>query len=375
MKILQLAPLWETVPPPAYGGTEAVVSVLTEALVRRGHTVTLWASGDSRTRASHRFVFPTSLRSATTIADRYPHDWFHVASALAEARGFDLIHNHAGELPMALASLIDVPMLSTMHCQITADTLPIWQNYRGWYNTISHAQQRALPASLGGTSAGPIYNGIDVESFPFSAQRGDYLLFLSRLSAEKAPHLAIEAARRVGMRLVLAGKVDWRDEAYFHAFVRDQIDGDQVVFAGEADAILKRQLYRDCACLLLPLSWEEPFGLVITEAMACGAPVIAFPRGSARELVLDGVTGFLVENVDEMVSAIRRAGQIDPRACRRWVEQHFSAPQMVDAYLAAYHRIVETGEPVAALRLPVTLGEDVGHFSPAAIEAGARSGL
>lgn len=343
MKILQLAPLWETVPPPAYGGTEAVVSALTEELVGRGHKVTLWASGDSSTSARLRSVCQFSLRSAG-VADRYPHDWLHIASALAEADQFDIVHNHAGELAMAFSATTPAPMLSTMHCQITPDTQAIWDRYDGYYNTISRAQRETMPSVQGGRFVGPVYNGIDVASFPFCSEKDAYLLFLSRMSEEKAPHLAIEVARRAGMRLVMAGKVDWRDEPYFNRMVREQIDGTQIVFAGEADARLKRELYRKALCLLLPLCWEEPFGLVMPEAMACGTPVIAFPRGAAPELIVDGKTGYLVEDVDQMVAAVGRIAAINPADCRRHVEQRFGIGQMAAAYEAAYASILDSEE-------------------------------
>jgi glycosyltransferase involved in cell wall biosynthesis len=344
MRILQLAPLWETVPPPAYGGTEAVVHDLVEGLVARGHDVTLWASGDSTTRDTSRSVYHRSLRRADDLADRHPHDWRHIASALDDAArgGYDLIHNHAGELPLAFLRLLNVPVLTTMHCNPTPDTLPIWLEAGGWYNTISRSQYERQGLPSGPRFAGPIYNGIDTASFPFSAEKDGYLLFLSRMAEEKAPHLAVEAARRLGMRLVMAGKVDWRDQPYFERVVQPLIDGNDVLFLGEADAHVKRALYRNASALLLPIQWEEPFGLVMIEAMACGTPVIAYPRGAAPELIVHGETGFLVADVDGMVDAVRRLSDIDPARCRAWVEERFDTSRMVDDYLDAYTRILSS---------------------------------
>ena len=297
MRVLQLAPLWETVPPPRYGGTEAVVSVLCEELVRQGHEVTLCASGDSVTSAELSSVYPRSLRTADDLQDRQPYDWMHIALSLRAADGFDIVHNHAGELAMAMSHLVDVPMLSTMHCLVTPDTQFVWDRYCGWYNAISHAQRRAMPPVRGGTYCGVVYNGIDVESFPYEEQKEDYLLFLGRVAPEKGTHLAIEAARRLGKRLIIAAKVDRADRQYFHDSVEPLIDGDLIQFVGEADGTLKRKLYARAYCLLVPICWEEPFGLVMVEAMACGTPVIAFARGAATELVVDGETGFLVHDI------------------------------------------------------------------------------
>ena len=341
MKILQIAPLWETVPPPAYGGTEAVVSVLTEELVRRGHEVTLYASGDSRTRAELLSVFPHSLRTARDLQDPWPYAWLHSALALKEASEFDIIHNHAGDLTMAMAHLVpDIPMLTTMHCLITPDTKFIWDRYPGYYNTISMSQRRNMPPLAGGHFVGVVYNAIDVRSFPYDERKEDYLLFLSRISVDKMPHLAVEAARRTGHRLVIAGKVDRVDEHYFNTVLAPLIDGKQVQFMGEADARLKRELYRKAYCLVLPLTWEEPFGLVMIEAMACGTPVVAFGRGSVPEVVVDGETGYIVNDVDEMVDAVRRVERISPRRCRQHVEDNFDAPLMANRYLQAYQRII-----------------------------------
>jgi len=341
MKILQIAPLWETVPPPAYGGTEAVVSVLTEELVRRGHEVTLWASGDSRTQAELVSVLPHSLRTARDLQDPWPYAWLHSALALREANEFDIIHNHAGELTMAMAHLVpDVPMLSTMHCLITPDTKFIWDRYPGYYNTISMSQRRNMPPLAGGHFVGVVYNAIDVHSFPYEERKEDYLLFLSRVSVDKMPHLAVEVARRSGRRLIIAGKVDRVDEGYFNSVLAPLIDGKQVQFMGEADARLKRELFAKATCLILPLCWEEPFGLVMIEAMACGTPVISFGRGAAPEVVVDAETGYIVRDVNEMVDAVGRVDRIEPRRCRQHVEDNFDAPLMANRYLQAYQRII-----------------------------------
>ena len=354
MRILQLAPLWETVPPPGYGGIEAVVSVLCDELVRRGVDVTLCASGDSLTSARLQSVYDRSLRTAHDLENPSPYEWMHAALSLREAEGYDLIHNHAGELAMAMSHLVDAPMLTTMHCLITPDTQLVWDSYRGWYNTISHAQRATMPEISGGCFAGVVHNAIDVESFPFSGQKDDYLLFLSRISPEKGTHLAIEAASRLGVRLIIAGKVDRVDRAYYHEVVEPLIDGEQVVFLGEADASFKRDLYQRASCLLMPSCWEEPFGLVMVEAMACGTPVVAFARGAAPEIVVDGVTGYLVEDVDGMVEAVRNAERIDPARCRQHVSDRFSPQVMAERYLASYRTILDRTARQRPLALPPT---------------------
>ncbi len=352
MKILQVAPLWERVPPPGYGGTEAVASVLTDALVRAGHQVVLRASGDSITLAELRSVYPRSLRGAPAIANGAPYDWVHAAAAVADGSEFDVIHNHAGEPVMALAGLVDVPMLSTMHCLITPDTQFVWQHYGGYYNTISRAEINTVPALERPRYVGVVYNAIDVAAFPFREEKEDYLLCLNRIAPEKGTHIAIEVARRAGRKLVIAGKVDAADREYYENMIRPLVDGRDVVFLGEADYHLKRELYSTAACALMPICWEEPFGLVMVEAMACGTPVIAFARGAAPELILDGETGFVVRDVDSMVAAVGRLETIEPLRCREHVEANFDIPVMVEGYLRLYRQIVgataalaETGPP------------------------------
>jgi glycosyltransferase involved in cell wall biosynthesis len=350
MRILQIAPLWESVPPPAYGGTEAVVHLLVEELVRQGHDVTLWASGDSRTSARLKSCCPQSLRSAEDIYSKSIYSCQHASLALKDAGDYDIVHNHAGEEVMAISSLLpDVRMLTTMHCVITKDTRRIWDSYRSYFNTISWSQRRLMPEIYGDHFAGVAYNAIDVGSFPFHREKADHLLFLSRMSPEKGPTQAIEVARRTGRRLVMAGKVDPKDREYYKREVAPLIDGDQIVFEGEADAVLKRRLYRDAACVIMPIQWDEPFGLVMPEAMACGTPVIVFNRGAAPEIVQHGETGFVVDTLDEMVDAVSRTHTIDPAFCRLRAQQRFDAPIMARRYIDIYESILERGHRVPAM--------------------------
>jgi glycosyltransferase involved in cell wall biosynthesis len=197
-----------------------------------------------------------------------------------------------------------------------------------------------MPPVRGGEFAGVAYNAVDVHSFPFQSEKGDYLLFLSRISPEKGPEIAVEVARRTGRRLIIAGKVDVVDREFFADVVEPLIDGHQIIFKGEADAKMKRDLYRSAACVLMPITWDEPFGLVIAEAMSCGTPVVVFARGAAPEIVEHGETGFLVNDVDEMVDAVGRLRTIDPAYCRARMEQRFDAPVMARRYVDIYESVL-----------------------------------
>jgi glycosyltransferase involved in cell wall biosynthesis len=351
MRILQLAPLWERVPPPAYGGIEYMVSVLTDELVRQGHEVTLVASGDSQTTASLSAIRHTSLRTAADVSDAAPYTWLHVARALKQAKAFDIVHNHAGELAMAMHRLADVPMLTTLHNLITPEAAAIWAGYKGYYNTPSRSAAHNLTYP---NFAGVVHHGLDVASFPFLADKQDSLLFLSRMSPEKGPLKAIEVAKRLGKRLIMAGKVGDQDREFFSTRVAPLIDGNLVQYVGEADYDLKRELYAQACCLLFPITWNEPFGLVVIEAMACGTPVIAFRRGAAPEIVADGLSGYLVGNVAEMADAVKRIGEIDPIAVRSYVERRFSVQAMAKAYVQIYEGIVapQRGRQRQPVRLP-----------------------
>jgi len=256
-------------------GRRQSLAFLPMVLFRAGHDVTLFASGDSKTLAKLYSVYPRSLRTAHNLRERAPYDYLHNVIALREAEDFDIVHNHAGELAMAMSHLIKTPMLTTMHCLITPDTKIVWDHYPWFYNTISYAQRKIMPNIKNKNFAGTVYNAIDVETFPFSEEKDDYLLFLARIAPEKGTHHAIEVARKVGKKLLIAGKVDEVDRAYFEKEIKPEIDRKQIQFLGEADAKQKRMLYARACCLLAPISWEEPFGLFLIEAMACGTPVIA----------------------------------------------------------------------------------------------------
>lgn len=336
MRIAQIAPLDCRVPPIAYGGIEIVASLLTEELVRRGHDVTLFASGDSVTAAKLYSVCPHFLRGSDRDKDIL--NMLNVASCLEQAERFDIIHNHQFE-GLATAGLVKTPVLTTLHGGLKGDWLTLFSAYKGYYNTISRSAKALLPEKEG--FVGVIYNAIDCKSYPFQEKMGDYLLFLSRISEEKGTHIAIEVAKRLKRRLIIAGNVNTIDEQYFEQRIMPQVDGDIVQYYREANSEQKRELFANALCLLMPITWPEPFGLVMVEAMACGTPVIAFNRGAAPEVVIHGKTGFIVEDVDQMVEAVGELDRIDRRACRDHVERHFDVPRMADEYLNAYYWILE----------------------------------
>ncbi len=353
MRVAMVAPVEMRVPPVGYGGTELVVSLLTEELVRRGHDVTLFASGDSATNAKLVSVCDKFVRGSGR--DGGILTMLNVLNCLEQADFFDIIHNHTCFEGLSTAGLVSTPVLTTLHGGLAGDGLLLFEHYRGWWNTISNSAISLLPTK--DRFVGTIYNAIDVESYPFNGgRRDDYLLFLSRMSYEKGPHLAIEAARRLKLRLVLAGNVGSVDQEYFQVQVLPHVDGDAIQYVGEAEFQYKRELMAGARCVLASITWPEPFGLFMIEAMACGTPVVAFNRGSAPELVRHGVTGYVVETLDQMVQAVQQVHLIDPKDCREHVGQHFDVPRMTDDYLAAYEGILdaETGVKTEA-SLPAAL--------------------
>ena len=348
MKIGIISPLEMRVPPAGYGGTELIVSLLTEEYVKRGHEVTLFASGDSITGARLVSVCPHYLRN--TNRDKNVLNILNVVSCLKKASDFDIIHNHTELEGMSLAGLIKTPMLTTLHGNLKGDWKLLFTNYDGWYNTISQSSKALLPGKE--RFAGVIYNAIDVKAFPFNgAVSRNYMLFLSRISHEKGPHLAIEVAKKLGLRLVIAGNVDSCDEKYFREEVLSKVDGDLIKYVGEANFEKKIELMAGAYCLLAPITWSEPFGLFMVEAMACGTPVIVFNRGSAPEVVKHGQTGFVVNTITEMINSVEKVSDINRLDCRKHVEKRFDAPRMAGDYLEAYD-LVLTGStaPMTTVR-------------------------
>lgn len=341
MRIAIISPLDMRVPPLAYGGTELVVSLLTEELVRRGHEVTLFASGDSVTSAKLESVCPHFLRGSNR--EKGVLNMLNVVACLEQADKFDIIHNHTQFEGLSTAGLVNTSILTTLHGNLRGDWIFLFHHYKGWYNTISRSAKSLLPEKEG--FEGVIYNAIDVQSYPFNgSERETHLLFLSRMSPEKGPHLAIEVAKRLGRRLFLAGNVDTMNQEYFNAEVLPHVDGDQIRYVGEANSYLKRDLLAQAHCLLVPITWPEPFGLFMVEAMACGTPVVAFSRGAAPEVVKHGETGFVVHTLDEMVEAVGQVHRINPARCREHVERNFDVPRMVDEYLGAYQRVLSASQ-------------------------------
>ena len=332
-----VAPLEIRVPPVAYGGIELVVSMLTEELVRRGHDVTLFASGDSVTSAKLVSVvsefFRKSERSSSALT------LLNVVSCLERADDFDIIHNHTSLEGFATAGLVKTPMLTTFHGGLAGDLLVLFNHYKGWYNTISQSALNLLPPKE--HFAGVIYNAIKCSEYPFNdGNRGEYLLFFSRFSPDKGPHLAIQVARRLNIPLIMAGNLHPVEHEYFKTQVLPYVDGKMVKYEGEVDDTRKKELMANAKCLLAPITWPEPFGLFMIEAMACGTPVIAYNRGAAPELVQHEETGYLVNSLDAMVDSVKKIERIDPWKCRQRVLRNFDVPVLADNYLKAYEHIL-----------------------------------
>lgn len=341
MRIAQVAPLWERVPPPAYGGIELVVGLLTDELVKRGHEVTLFASGDSLTLAKLLSVHPRALRLDNTVKDYSIYELLNLASVYEQAEEFDLIHSHAGHTPLVYTKLVKTPTVHTLHGIFTPDNQKIFQYAKKQpYVSISDAQREP---KLGLNYISTVYNGIDVSSYEFYPQPLDplYLAFVGRISPEKGTHLAIQIAKQTGWQLKMAGKVDRVDIEYFNEAIKPYIDGKQIQYLGEANHTEKNAIMGAAYATLFPITWQEPFGLVMIESMASGTPVIAMRMGSTPEVIADGETGFLCNNIQECIEAIYQIEKVNRYTCRRYVENHFSVKQMTDGYEAVYKQILK----------------------------------
>jgi glycosyltransferase involved in cell wall biosynthesis len=339
LRVAMLAPPWISVPPPGYGGVEAVVSVLSEALVRRGNDVTLFCAPGSISTAR---VVTLLEESHPDEIERSLFEVDHVSRAFAAIdrdRGtlrFDVVHDHCGFTALAMADRLDTPLVHTLHGQFTHATAAFYTRHQSKATlvAISRAQRAQAPRSMRGMAVIP--NPIDVQGWPMQERKQDYVLWVGRMTAEKGPQRAIAAARAAGVPLVLAGVIQPGQRSFFDREVAPHIDGERVSFLGEIGGAPKRSLFAGARALLMPIRWEEPFGMVMVEALACGTPVIAFPAGAASELVVDGHTGFLVRDERAMAAAIGRLDSISASDCRAWVAEHCDIDVVAEAYEAAY---------------------------------------
>ncbi|BAC91106.1 glycosyltransferase family 4 protein [Gloeobacter violaceus] len=341
MRIAQVAPLYERVPPPGYGGIELVVGLVTDELVRRGHEVTLFASGDSQTLAALHSVHDRALRLDDRIREPGIYEMMQMSRVYEMAEAFDVIHSHIGCAALPYSGLVKTPTVHTLHGIFTADNSKIYrQCCQQPYISISEAQR---DYSLGLNYLSTVYNGIDSNLYRFQAEpdaEEPYLAFVGRISPEKGPLQAIEVARRTGWTLKMAGKVDPVDREFYQEQVKPQIDGKQIQYLGEVSHLEKASLLAGAVATLFSITWREPFGLVMIESMACGTPVLAMAMGAAPEVVVDGRTGYLVNSIEEMVERVGRIETIRRQDCRDHVMRQFTVERMTDGYEAAYRAVL-----------------------------------
>jgi glycosyltransferase involved in cell wall biosynthesis len=340
VRVAVLSPVWFPVPPSGYGGIEWIVSLLADGLVDAGHDVTLFASGDSRTRARLESVYPVA-----------PSEWIghtfwelrHAVSCLARTGEFDVISDHTGLLGLALGSLGPTPFAHTVHGPLSGEPGVLYEQVvsmapRAALISVSDEQQRPKPDLPWVATCA---NALDLSVYPFRPERGDYLLFLGRMTADKGAHHAVAVAIESGLPLKLAGKCrEPLERQYFAELVQPHLS-DRIEYVGEVTHGEKVELLQHARATLFPIEWDEPFGLVMIESMACGAPLIATRYGAVSEVIEDGVTGVIVDNPREMGAALERADALDPHVQRRAVEERFSPPRMVADYVRAYEATIE----------------------------------
>src|SRR6266487_5531178 len=348
MRIAQVAPLFESVPPKLYGGTERVVSWLTEELVRLGHDVTLFASGDSMTTAKLVPACPESLRLAAGSVDHLPHHLLLLEEVLRHKNEFDVIHFHIDYLHYPFSKRERYTHVSTLHGRLDLPALvPLYEVYRDMpVVSISDSQREPLPNL---NWQGTVHHGLPEKNYSFHRKSGKYLAFLGRTSPEKGLDRAIEIAKRAGMTLKIAAKIDKADQEYFDTCIQPSLDHPGIEFVGEIGFPEKNDFLGNATAVLFPVSWPEPFGLVMIEAMACGTPVIAYPMGSVPEVIADGISGYIVSDLDGAVEAVKKIDQLDRRKVRKHFEQHFTADRMAEDYLKIYERLMSRKKaPLAA---------------------------
>ncbi|GAC1664311.1 MAG: glycosyltransferase family 4 protein [Candidatus Acidiferrum sp.] len=341
MKIAQIAPLYESVPPKTYGGTERVVSYLTEQLVAMGHEVTLFASGDSETTARLVPGCPRSLRLDEGCVDKLAHHVIMLDDVMRQAGEFDIIHFHIDYLHFPLSRCCNLPSVTTLHGRLDLpDLAPLYRRFRtAPLISISLAQRKPLPWA---NWVGNVYHGLPTQLYPFYPKPGEYLAFLGRISPEKRVDRAIEIALGAGMQLKIAAKIDTADRDYYESKIKPLLGHSDIEFVGEISEQQKAEFLGNAYAYLFPIDWPEPFGLTMIESMACGTPVIAFPCGSVPEVMEDEVSGFVVNSVEEAVEAVKKIGSVDRAGCREVFEKRFSSVRMGQDYLKLYEMLLET---------------------------------
>ena len=339
MRIAQLAPLYEAVPPVGYGGTERVVAGLTEELVRSGHHVVLFASGDSVTSAELVPCCARGLRLDAAVEDPIAYYIVQLGKLVERAGEFDVIHNHIDYLAFPVAAALRLPVVTTLHGRLDLpDLQPVYAQYaEAPLVSISNAQRTPLPDACW---LATVYNGIDLAHFMLREEPGRYLAFLGRISPEKGLADAILIARAANMPLRIAAKTDPADREYFARTIEPMLNSPGIEYVGEINEAQKNEFLGDAYAYLFPVQWPEPFGITMVESMACGTPVIAMARGAVPEVVIPGRTGFVCQTLPEMVGAVQRVRQISRRACRAHVEGRFSVANMAAAYEAVYRRVI-----------------------------------
>ncbi len=343
MRIAQFAPLWETVPPKKYGGTELVVYILCEELSKRGHEVTLFATGDSKTSANLEAIIEKPMREAG-ITNVACYENMAMSKVIEMKDSFDIVHNHMGPPFIPFAEILDIPIVNTLHgAFINKDDINFCMNYKNSpFVSISNSQRVGAP-DLNYIST--VYNGIQVDKYPYQEEpdsNDPYIAFLGRLSEEKGVHHAIELAKRTGHKLIIGGKVDKHDREYYERDIKHLIDNKQIVYIGELGHDDKVELLKNAFMTVHPVTWPEPFGLTMAESMACGTPVLALNQGSIPEVVKHKVTGFVENNIDSLIKRVKEVENIDRKACRKRVEDNFSGEKMTEGYLAVFRKIISS---------------------------------
>lgn len=351
LRIAQVSSLWEKTPPPLYGGTERIVYYLTEGLVKKGHKVTLFATGDSKTSGKLKSIYPRALYRDNVPWTNALYPLLHHTNVFEQARNFDLIHVHFNTrqdyIALALAGFVKTPTLFTIHCVLPKknekekrDRFLLLQKYRKRnFATISRAQQTLKFLNYVGVA----YNGLDFSRFKFFPKPKNYLVWLGRICQDKGTFEAIQVAKKTKMKLFLAGKIDWANYDYLKYYkekIKPEIDGKNISYLGELNDKEKTELMGNAKAVLNPINWNEPFSLVTIEAMALGTPVIAFRRGPIPEQIINGKTGYIVRNVNEMAGAVKKIEKINRGFCRQHAISNFNFQKMVESYEKIYQKIL-----------------------------------